>query len=729
MLPDKKRNGDRWPDGWLLKLLLETGVLSSDDIDAVLGSTEKTVWAACVKGGLISDYSILAAVARRFAMPIANLSYVDVEARRMLTADFARKHRVVPLHVKGRVLEIAVDDPLSTEVEGTIAFVSGRRVRLALASPDQIDTLLERLYPRREVIDTLIDELEPGDSNVLRRISEPATTNENIPLVKLVDALIAQAIRERASDIHLDPDAMGLNVRFRIDGVLIDMQRLPLSVARPLVSRLKVMASLDIADRLRPQDGRAEAAIDGRQVDLRISTLPVRDRGETVVVRILDSGATPPELGDLGMTQAEQYRIERVLRGEEGMLLVTGPTGSGKTTTLYSCLRALQKSTINIVTVEDPVEYRLEGATQVQVNEKIGMTFGSVLRSMMRQDPDVLLVGEIRDQDTVNIAVQASLTGHRVMSTLHTADSASAVTRLVSMGGDAVALAQALKGVVAQRLMRRVCPKCAVEIKAEQLPAAQRALLANQVVTKLYAARGCAHCKNTGYYGRLAVAEVLVVTTTIARAIAAGADADRIAELARHAGMRTLWQTGIEHVCNGATTLQELLDNIPAPIVEYDSNAVTEHALTSDMIDALIQSINTEPQLVTGDESAQRVARILIADDDRQVRRMFKTALERAGFCTVEAVDGQAAVDLLQRVQVDAMLLDINLPKLDGYGVLKAMGDKKCPRVPVIVATGHDDPEVADWARDLGAEDVVVKPIEPRVLAARIDALLTKVAA
>lgn len=518
----KKTGGERWPDGWLLRLLLETGVLSSDDIETVLASTEKTVWAACVRGGLISDDSILAAVARRFALPIANLAHLDVEVRRTLSADFARKYRVAPLHVKGRTLEVAVADPLVTEIESTIAFVSGRRVRLALTSPEQLEMLLDRLYPRHEVINTLIEELQPGDADVLRRASEPSAANENIPLVKLVDALIAQAIRERASDIHLDPDTTGLSIRFRIDGVLLDMQRLPISVARPLVSRLKVMASLDIADRLRPQDGRAEAVIDGRHVDLRVSTLPVRERGETVVIRILDSGATPPELGDLGMTQAEQYRIERVLRGEEGMLLVTGPTGSGKTTTLYSCLRALQKASINIVTVEDPVEYRLDGATQVQVNEKIGMTFSNVLRSMMRQDPDVLLVGEIRDRDTVNIAVQASLTGHRVLSTLHTADSASAVTRLVSMGGDAVALAQALKGVVAQRLMRRVCPHCRVEIKPEQLPSAQRALLANQVVTRLYAARGCGQCKNTGYVGRLAVAEVLVVTTTIARAIAAG---------------------------------------------------------------------------------------------------------------------------------------------------------------------------------------------------------------
>ena len=728
MLPIMKTPGtDRWPDGWLIKLLLEAGVLSPDDIRVVLASHEKTVWAACVKGHLISDDSILAAVARRFAMPIANCAMVDVQVRKIIKAEWARKHRVAPLHNRGRILEVAVDDPLSADIEGALAFMTGRRVRLALASPEQIDGLLDRLYPRHEVIDTLIEELRPGDDDVLRRAAEPTFANENIPLVKLVDALIAQAIRERASDIHLDPDTTGLSVRFRIDGLLLDAQRLPLAAARPLVSRLKVMASLDIADRLRPQDGRAEAVIDGRHVDLRISVLPVRARGETVVIRILDSGATPPMLGDLGMTQAEHHRIERILRGEDGLLLVTGPTGSGKTTTLYSCLRALQKSSINIVTVEDPVEYRLEGATQVQVNEKIGMTFANVLRSMMRQDPDVLLVGEIRDADTVNIAVQASLTGHRVLSTLHTADSATAVARLVSMGGDANGIAQALKGVVAQRLMRRVCPKCRVEVDPEKLPVAQRQLLAKHVVTKLYSARGCAYCKNTGYHGRLAVAEVLVVTNTIARAIASGADADSIAELARHAGMRTLWETGLEHVCNGETTLQELIDNVPAPLLEGDADAGTEHALTTEMIDALIESINAQPQLVG--ETARHIPRILIADDDRQVRRVFKAALERVGFQTVEAVDGQAAVDLIKRVHVDAMLLDINLPKLDGYGVLNAMKQKACPRVPVIVATGHDDPEIAEWARDLGAEDVVTKPIEPRMLAARVEALLTVIAA
>jgi type II secretory ATPase GspE/PulE/Tfp pilus assembly ATPase PilB-like protein/ActR/RegA family two-component response regulator len=731
MMPEmKKTTTERWPDGWLLPFLLQANVISTDDVDRLLDSNSKTVWDGCVKEQLVSDEIIAATVARRFHLPIAVLDHLDSDCKAAVSAEFAREHRVAPLRFNGRVLEIATDNPGAADLENNVAFVSGKRVRLFLASPDQLDRLLDRLYPRQEVIASLIEELRPAEADVLRRGVVPmAGSNENLPLVKLVDALIAQAIRGRASDIHLSPDANGLNVRFRVDGVLHDMPRLPAPAARPFVSRLKVMASLDIADRLRPQDGRAEAFIDGRHVDLRISTLPVRNLGETVVIRILDAGAAPPTLSGLGMTQSEQGRIERVLRGEEGLLLVTGPTGSGKTTTLYSCLRALRQGGISIVTVEDPVEYKLEGITQVQANERIGMTFGNVLRSMMRQDPDVLLVGEIRDADTATIAVQASLTGHRVLSTLHTADAASAVTRMISMGADPTALGQALKGVVAQRLLRRVCTSCRVEVDPSELPAAQRALLADRVVTALYRARGCSACNHTGYHGRLPVAEVLIVTNTIARAIAAGADAARIAELARHAGVRSLWESGMEHVCNGDTTLQELLDNVAAPVVEVENQTpATEHVFTREMIDSLIESISQQPAVTAGDSSAAK-ARILVADDDRQVRRMFRIGLERAGYNVIEAIDGQAALDLLRRVTIDALLLDINLPKLDGYGVLQAMSDQACPRVPVIVATGHDDPDIADWARELGADDVVTKPIEPRMLTARLEALLSKAAA
>src|SRR5881409_1721457 len=364
------------------------------------------------------------------------------------------------------------------------------------------------------------------------------------------------------------------SMRYRIDGVLRQQMKIPRQAGLPLISRIKIMSSLDIADRLRPQDGRARVAVNGQPIDLRVSTLPAA-LGEKVVIRILDSRATVKTLDSLGLSPDEVEGIGRLLENHEGILLVTGPTGSGKTTTLYSCINQIKSEGVNIVTVEDPVEYRMQGIVQVQVQEKAGLTFASALRSILRQDPNVVLVGEIRDRETAQIAVQASLTGHLVLSTLHTNDAANAVTRLVDIGVEAYKIAAALRGVVAQRLMRKLCPTCKqvwMEAPAERL---------KQWIPKgtpLYRAAGCPDCAMTGYRGRFSILEVLTVTPEVERRIAAGETAEHIAAAGRRAGMKSLWDSGLAHVLRGESTIDELLRVVDVPAEEGDGPAAAAAA-------------------------------------------------------------------------------------------------------------------------------------------------------
>ncbi len=374
-------------------------------------------------------------------------------------------------------------------------------------------------------------------------------------VIKLVDRLVAAGIDARASDIHLEPEETGIAVRHRIDGLLRHVSLLPKAVGIPLVSRIKIMAKLDIADRLRPQGGHASVALAGARVDLRVSTLPA-SHGEKVVIRILDQRGAIRSLESLGLDDIDAPRMQRLLEIREGLVLVTGPTGSGKTTTLYAGLRQIQQKGLNIITVEDPVEYRIPGIVQVQINDKAGLSFAAALRSILRQDPDVVLIGEIRDRETAAIAIQAALTGHLVFATLHTNDACSSITRLTDLGVDNAKLAAALKGIVAQRLIRRLCADCRI-VANSGAPEQLRPSIADDVL--VHTPVGCEACSMTGYRGRLAVTEIVIGDADLERAIVAGTSVDGLASIARRGGSRSLWESGIAHLTAGKTSGDELL--------------------------------------------------------------------------------------------------------------------------------------------------------------------------
>src|SRR2546426_2851063 len=561
-----------FPDEWLLQSL--EGLLTPERLAELRSQAEpgQSLWETLVSKKVATDAQILEKLSARYRLKIASLPQVDPAIREGVPEQLARRFHMVPVRMTDSLLEIATSNPFDLDAEKAMAFAMTREIRLLLAAPSRIAAKLDELYRPEKALDRLLEGMGESDLVTLAQEAPPEDINVTAteaeasqrPVVKLVDMIISEGILQRSSDIHIEPEEGGVAVRYRIDGVLRQVMKIPRAAGIPLISRIKIMSSLDIADRLRPQDGRARVAVNGQAIDLRISTLPAA-LGEKVVIRVLDSRATVKSLDSLGLLPDESQGIKRLLEFREGIILVTGPTGSGKTTTLYSCINQIKSEGVNIVTVEDPVEYRMAGIVQVQVQEKAGLTFASALRSILRQDPNVVLVGEIRDRETAQIAVQASLTGHLVLSTLHTNDAANAVPRLVDIGVEAYKIAAALRGVIAQRLMRKLCPTCKqvwMEAPADRL----KKWLPKE--TPLYRAAGCPDCAMTGYRGRFSILEVLTVTPEVERRIAAGETADHIAEAGRRSGMKSLWESGLAHVLRGESTIDELTRVVDVPVEE-----------------------------------------------------------------------------------------------------------------------------------------------------------------
>jgi general secretion pathway protein E len=540
-------------DSWLAPVLRR--LVPADILDRLLAAPGESLWVTAVRRHLVSDAALLAEAAAVSGLDVWDGAPPDEGARSLVGDDWARRFGIVAVDASASALTIASATPFDLDCERALSFATGRAVRVLLASPFAISATLDAL-----------DMDSPAEATSEARGENAAAPAGGEPLdgaiVRLVDSLIAEGIGARASDIHLEREASGVVVRHRVDGLLRGVRTLDADTGVPLVSRIKIMAGLDIADRLRPQDGRLSVNVGAGQVDLRVSTLPAA-HGEKVVLRILDARAGGARFESLGLAAPALARLRTLLDIREGLVLVTGPTGSGKTTTLYAALRAIQERGVNVVTVEDPIEYRLPGIVQVQVNARTGLTFASALRSILRQDPDVILVGEIRDAETASIAVQAALTGHLVLSTLHTIDAASAIARLDDLGVDRYKVAASLKGVVAQRLLRRLCESCREHDDVLLGPALGRWLLPDVV---RWREKGCAACGRTGFRGRIAVVESMVTTPEIERAIASGSAADTIADSARAGGMTRLWEGGIERVTAGMTSLAEVARVLDMPL-------------------------------------------------------------------------------------------------------------------------------------------------------------------
>ena len=741
-------------DEWLSPTL--TQLIGDEKLEAARTSenAQASLWETVVESKIATDEEILGTLATKFRVKIADLSQMERAAKDLVTEAQARKYHILPIRATDSYLELATANPFDLDCEKTLAFATGREVRLLLASPMVITEHLDELYRPENVMERILEGMgdSKADIQMMDEVEEPEEVISEAeasqrPVVRMVDLILSEGILSRASDIHIEPEEGGVAVRYRIDGVLRQIMKIPRAAGIPLISRIKIIASLDIADRLRPQDGRARVVVNAVPVDLRVSTLPA-SQGEKVVIRILDSSRTVLTLEGLGLNEEEAGAIQELLAFRDGVILVTGPTGSGKTTTLYSAIRHVQSEGVNIVTVEDPVEYRLAGIVQVQVHEKAGLTFAAALRSILRQDPDVVLVGEIRDLETAQTAIQASLTGHLVLSTLHTNDAANAVTRLADIGVEGFKIGSALRGVVAQRLMRTLCPACSEERSEPVAKKLDKWIPEGQTLTR---AVGCPECAMTGYRGRFSILEILKVSTELERLISSGATADKLADQAMREGMRSLWDSGLAHVLRGESTIEELLrvvdmpqdDEMPGGEVETrragDRRKTPEaHAGTApppvDVVPPLVQSRRMTDQFelvdgaaVDGPGDGLEGVRVLLVDDEDQLRRVMKDLLERDGYTVFEAGDGAQAIEQVDIHAPDILVLDLNLPGLDGYGVITQLRSRQATEhIPIIVLTAKGDEDNEVRVFELGADDFLSKPFRARALSARIQAVLAR---
>jgi type IV pilus assembly protein PilB len=507
-----------------------------------------------IEAGVVDSNQLAHALAERNGLDFVDLNRFEVDhgAANLIDAGKARRYRTIPIAFLGEgELLVATADPANVLALDDITMATGYEVRRAVSSPEDIDALIGQISRLGDAVEEIDDELDSA-----AEVIELRDQAEEAPVVKLVHSIIADGVQRGASDIHFEPRGGEMRVRFRVDGVVFDTTTVPRTLTAGLVSRVKIMADLDIAEKRLPQDGRIGLNVDGHYVDLRVATLPVV-RGESVVMRILDKQKAMVDLDRLGMDEEVRDSFREATRGTNGAILVTGPTGSGKTTTLYSGLMEVNTPDKSIITIEDPVEYELEGVKQVQVNPRSGLTFASGLRSMVRADPDIIMVGEVRDHETAQLAIEAALTGHLVLTTLHTNSAPLAVARLIEMGIEPYLVAAGVKCVVAQRLVRRLCDcRVPVELSAEALFV--NGFQADAGITA-YEPAGCVRCGGTGYRGRMGIYELMHVTDDVRRLVLDKGSADELRDCARHGGMRTLREDGLEKVKRGVTSVAEVL--------------------------------------------------------------------------------------------------------------------------------------------------------------------------
>jgi type IV pilus assembly protein PilB len=551
----------------VLDLLSRSELLPPDELALVRGRTSAgaSVTQALVEEGATTAEGLARMLAARHHLPLVELASVGVaqDAAQMIPLQTLERALAIPYAFADNVLKVAVADPGNLHAIDELRLSTQHSLELGVASREDILAELQRLVRAAEAVGIALEDVEVVAAAEDGDDLEADDGISDGPLVRLVNAIIFQAAEETASDVHFEPQEDALLVRFRVDGVLRDVQRIPKRMAPGVTTRLKVLAKLDIAERRKPQDGRITLASNavGRMLDIRVATLPTVE-GEKVVMRLLDKSRRAPTLTELGLSDTMRSQLEEVVRLPTGALLVTGPTGSGKSTTLYGCLASINRPEINIITVEDPVEYRLAGVNQVQINTRAGLTFASALRSILRSDPDVVMVGEIRDTETAKISVEAALTGHFVLSTLHTNDAPSTITRLGEMGVDPFLTGAAVSAVLAQRLARKLCTHC-----CEAYQPTKEELLESRVSSEIahafdgtvfYRKKGCPRCNHTGYRGRIGVFQFLRVTEQIAALVVRQASRDEIASAAMEQGMRTMWDDGMEKVAAGLTSIEEL---------------------------------------------------------------------------------------------------------------------------------------------------------------------------
>jgi type IV pilus assembly protein PilB len=746
------------------EVLVEQGLLTQEQLKSALseqgrqlpGQPRRRLGTVVIDLGLVTEREVASALAEALGLPLVDLgrTVAQPEAVRLLPRAVAERAGVLVLSSErdGAKITIATSDPTNVfALDDVKLYTRATEMTVLVAPESQVRDHLARAWSLSEDssgVSTLFEGIESGEQEV-DEVSADGV--EAAPIVRLVDVVLADAVRARASDVHVEPQAGELRIRYRVDGLLRDVMTIPRNATSATVSRIKIVSGLDIAERRRPQDGRAKLTVDGATIEARISTLPTL-HGEKVVIRLLPSAGAVPLLSKTGLTPTQLELVNAALVQAQGLVLITGPTGSGKTNTLYAGIQQVSTPDRNIVTLEDPVEVQVAGITQVQVHERSGLTFARGLRSVLRQDPDIVLVGEVRDQETADLALKASLTGHLVLTTLHTNDAVAAVTRLVEMGVEPFLVASSLSLVVAQRLVRRPCDACA----APYVPSPRTLSLLALTEADLAGAtprrgKGCGECGGTGYRGRVGVFEVLPVTAQM-RAVLLTTPTEAAIGAAAHAhGMMTLRGSALAAAHRGETTYEEVLrathvDAVAGPRCPSCARALAEDMLCcpfdgtaldrgrctgcAKMLDAEWVTCPwcrtaTASEVVDVPLRRASLARVLLVDANPDAGDFVERALLSTAE-VVRAANAEQGLAAFSAGDWDAVLIDHDLPDLSGVELLRLLrADPKAAGMPMIVA-GADFTDGEQTARLAGADDYLAKPVEGPLLEARLQALLTR---
>ncbi len=731
MMSDKKNR--------LGELLLAGGWITNEELRSALGEQQKNkgrLGKILREKGMVAEDTLLDTLSRQVGIEIVDLSQgvENPEAISSMPYTIAKRYRALPLRKEEKILHIAMTEPQDQEAIQALQFATGMRIKPYFCSDREIDISIEQHYGMEKALDAIVKNVaqeacleDPGKISMVD-IEATGTEEEEArgkddseksvaPIVRLVNLIFLEAARKEASDIHFEPGRQYLQVRFRLDGLLRRRMSIPKYLQQPVLSRIKIMARMDIANKRSPQDGGIRLLADENRLDLRVSSLPTF-YGEKIVIRLLDQTEKKIDLGVLGLNEQDRQQLELCYRRPQGMILVTGPTGSGKSTTLQCILKDLRSENVNIITVEDPVEYEIEGINQVQVHREAGLTFADSLRAILRQDPNIIMIGEIRDSETAEVAFRAALTGHLVLSTLHTNDTVSTITRLVDMQVPPFLISSALLAVVSQRLARKICPGCRAPGKADE------SLLKNlpynlSNLDSLQQGQGCSQCEQTGYKGRVGIYELLFFTPEIRELVAQGATEGEIRKKATAQGMGSLLEDGINKIFKGATTLEEVI-----------SVGYWEESSTSDSpgpLSASERADSSEKAKRPKAKNSSSRPTIVFSDDDPAIREAVCLTLEALSCHVITAVDGQEGWEKIQAHLPDLIISDIQMPRLDGYGLLKKVRtDLQTAFIPVILLTAKNRCEDRMKGFLSGGDDYIEKPFNHRELLVRVKRCLER---
>ena len=690
--------------------------------------------------GVIDDEMIAKALASQLKIPFLRLGNVEIpkEVTDLVPQEMAENYMLLPVKVIKKQLVIAMANPLEFYAMDDLRFITQMSIFVTVAPQSDILSAIHKFYPIQNLGKTL--GVDAGFGENIEIVGQANEKEHNVqdllnltelpPVVRFTNTVLAEAIKMKASDVHIEPQKDNVVIRYRIDGIMREIMQIDKQIHLSLVSRIKIISNMDISIRRKPQDGRAQVKVGDSRYDLRISTLPA-SYGEKVTIRILNPNAGGMGITELGFSEKDFRHFTEAIGRPQGIILVTGPTGSGKSSTLYTALKQLNSSKVNIVTVEDPVEFDMAGINQVQINPKAGVTFADGLRSILRQDPDIVMVGEIRDGETAKIAFQAAQTGHLVLSTLHTNDAPSAITRLLDMDVDSFVIADSLLAVIGQRLVRGVCKKCKIpDPLTPQIFEQLETFTKPDRTKKFWKGAGCEACQYSGYMGRLGIFEILMITPAIKEILSKNVAAITIRKAADKEGFTTLNMDGIAKAFMGLTTIEEVFRVAPP---EYDDaaqesldNAVKKRGPVpvSNEIEAHKPEVQPESLSFIG---SIRPEKILIVDDNQVVLKILKNILESENFMTVPATNGIEALKIAVQEKPNLIITDYMMPEMDGMALITKLKSQLSTRfIPIIMLTSKDEVDAEVEVINAGADDYLTKPVNPKRLIVRINRLLNR---